>query len=99
MCLRVSEHHHQVKLVLGVGLTSCSCVPLKITNGTAVIASAEISMPCHRLEERTCVGTGLRPLIVGATVIPAVVAEPMSMLTIADLCLDLEAVVAVCSTD
>src|SRR5579875_1434749 len=72
-------------VVFRLGLTSWTCVPLKTRNGTAVIASAEMAIPCQLAEATTCVGTGLIPLMTGATVLPAVVPEPMFIPTMAPL--------------
>jgi hypothetical protein len=38
-----------------------SLVPLKITNGTAVVARATIFIPCQSAVASVCVGTGLIP--------------------------------------
>jgi hypothetical protein len=43
------------------GLTICSVVPLKITNGTAVIARADTFMSCQSAVASVWVGTALIP--------------------------------------
>src|SRR3984957_20073677 len=49
------------KLTFLGGLTSCMLVPLSMRNGTAVIASAVIFIPCQSATPRTWVGIGLTP--------------------------------------